>query len=434
MANLHGWNPRRLLRWHRGVYSRLCASVTLTAAFLCCDTPGIRLVDPEAVSDSSTGVTFHVTLEDSALAAALGWEDGVPNAPISYYRIMEGTPIQTAEADSDGTLRLPDLLPGQYRFAAYRLLQAEEAGATGGQTRAFGDGLVVKVDSPQVVELTLRADRAGSIVISELRGGGRYEGPDYGWPDYDYFGYFELYNNGDTTVFLDGMLWGSGFTIHTDGGYSCVMTSPYRNDTLGLWARYFHQFPGSGTDYPLAPGQAAVIALDAVDHSVAHPSLPDLTGAVFELEGTADADNPAVPNAPEVGPGHRIFETHGLDVSCMSGCFLAHAANVAGLVTERLPFFDGTDWVRIPMESVIDVVTTGIWSSSYDQFTPCATKVHRNLDRLEEPQSEVFYDVSISTQRRVLRMGPGGFPLLQDVGVSFLDFILAPRSPGWVEY
>ena len=410
------------------------AAAIVSLVLVGCDTPGIRLVDPDSPSDSSAGVKFQVTLEDSVLAEALGWEDGVPAALISYHRIMEGTPIQTTETDSVGSLHLSALLPGQYRFAAYRMLREEETGATDGLIRAFGDGMVVKLDSPQVVELTLRADRAGSVVMSEIRGGGRYEGPNSGWPVYDYFGYFELYNNSDTTVYLDGMLWGYGFSINAGGAFLCDTWAPYRNDPLGIWVRYFHQFPGSGKDYPLVPGQAAVVAQDAVDHSVVHPILPDLSGAVFELEGNADADNPDVPNAPSVGPGGLLHFTHGLDIRCTNGCFLAQAANVGTLLTERLTLFGGSHWVRIPMESVLDVVTTGIWTPSYDQWPPCATEENRSLDRLEKPEFEVFYDVSIATQRRVLRMGPGGFPLLQDVGVSFSDFFLAPRSPGWIEY
>ena len=390
-------------------------------------------MNPDIPADSSTGVTFKVTLEDSALAAALGWENGVPGALISYYRIMEGTPIQTTETDSVGSLHLSALLPGQYRFAAYRMLREEETEPTGGQIRAFGDGLVVHVQPPQVVELTLRADRRGSVVISEMRREARYEGPGAGWPDYDYFGFFELYNNSDTTVYLDGMLWGKGFTINDDyTPYPCSMTSQYRNDRDGIWARYFHQFPGNGTDYPLAPGQTAVVAIDALDHSVVHPSLPDLSGADFELEGTADADNPDVPNMPDAGP-RKSPDHHGLDMGCSNGCFLAQATAVNLLVSKRLSFFDGTDWKRIPVESILDVVTTDSWNPTMDQWTPCPTKVDRSLDRLEIQEDGVYDDVSVSLQRKILGLGTGGSPLLHDLGVSFWDFYIAPRTPGWIE-
>jgi len=386
-----------------------------------------------AASDSSTGVTFRVTLEDSALAGALGWEEGVPGALISYHRISGEAPIRTAETDSKGSVVLHDMLPGRYRLAAFRVLLKDETEPTGGLIRAFGDGLIRSVYPPQSVELTLRADWAGSVVISEVRDESLYLGPGSIYPEYDWGGYIELYNSSDTTVYLDGMLWGKGFGINNDGrgANSCASTALYRNDPQDMWVRYLRQFPGSGTDYPLAPGETAVIAQNAVDHSVVHPSFPDLTGADFECISLAGADNPDVPNLPDVGPtGIPFF----LDVGCGSGCFLAEAADLASLATERLPFFGGTDWMRIPVESILDVVTTDIWTPTYDQFDPCATKVHRSLDRLEEPEYEVFFDVSVSTQRRVLRMGPGGFPLLQDVGVSYWDFELAPRSPGWIQY
>jgi len=422
--------PRRLRRRHSGAYSALCALAFLAMTVLSCDTPGIRLVNPD-VSDSSAGVTFRVTLEDSGLAEALGWEGGVPGALISYHRISGEAPIRTVEADSSGSVVVRDMLPGRYRLAAYRVLQEDETGPTGGQIRAFGDGLIRSVYPSQLVELTLRADRRGSIVISEVRIGTTYQGSGSIYPEYDYFGYFELYNNGETTIYLDGMLWGNGFTINKDGGYSCESTALYRNDPQDMWVRYLRQFPGSGTDYPLAPGETAVIAQDAVDHSVVHPSFPDLTGADFELRSLAGVDNPDVPNMPDVGTRGIPFY---LETICSMGCFLAEAADVAFLPIERLPFFGGSDWMRVPVESILDVLTTDIWTPTYDQFDPCVTKVHRSLDRLEEPEYEVSYDVSMSTQRRVLWMGPGGFPLLQDVGVSFWDFELAARSPGWIEY
>jgi len=422
------WRP---WRQRSCAYFVLCTPAILALTILSCDTPGIRLVNPD-VSDSASGATFRVTLEDSALAEALGWEDGVPGALISYHRISGEAPIRTAETDSNGSLLL-NILPGRYRLAAYRVLQEDETGPTGGLIRAFGDGLIRSVYPPQLVELTLRADRRGEVVISEFREGGRYEGPGSLWPAYDSFGYFEVYNNGDTTVYLDGMLWGKGFGINNDGrgANSCASTALYRNDPQVLWVRHLRQFPGSGTDYPLAPGETAVIAQNAVDHSVVHPSLPDLTGADFEFIYAAGVDNPDVPNVADVGPRGELPQ---LEMGCSAGCFLAQAVDLASLPIERLPFFDGTDWLRIPVESILDVVTTDIWTPSMDQFDPCATKVHRSLDRLEDPQYEVYYDVSISPQRRVLRIGPGGFPLLQDVGVSFWDFQLAPRSPGWIEY
>jgi len=95
-----------------------------------------------------------------------------------------------------------------------------------------------------------------------------------------------------------------------------------------------------------------------------------------------------------------------MDISCHKGCFLAQAADVESLVRERDPFFSGRyDWVQIPMETIFDMVTTGNWSASQDGYGPCANQVQRNLDRLARPLHDVFYDVTIAMQRRVLRIG-----------------------------
>jgi len=407
------------------------STLLFTAA---CDTRGVGLIDPESDPNPDRTVTITTRLEDSGLADALGWEAGVPGAQISYYRILGEAGIQTAQTDATGRVSLGGILRGQYRFAAYRALENDETGATNDQVRAFGDGLTVWVSPPQDVELTLRSDKTGSLVMSEIRGGGRYGGPGSEWPDYDSFGYFELYNNADTTIYLDGMLWGYGFHISRDGVNSCETTEPFRNDPRGVWTTYFHQFPGSGSEYPLMAGETAVVALDGVDHSVVHPDLPDLSSADFELEGRTDADNPDVPNMPYEGTVYVPSFSHGLRISCDFGCFLAQAADVESLERQRPTFLSGNyDWVQIPIESILDVVTSGIWNPSYDGTAdPCAVKVQRRLDRLEKPLDDVYYDVTIAMQRRVLRIGASGFPVLHDVGVSFSDFVIAPRTPGWI--
>ena len=60
------------------------------------------------------------------------------------------------------------------------------------------------------------------------------------------------------------------------------------------------RFPGSGTDYPLAPGHAALVAKEAIDHSAISPWQPDLSHADFEWP--VGVNNPDVPNLQDIGP------------------------------------------------------------------------------------------------------------------------------------
>ncbi|KPJ92373.1 MAG: hypothetical protein AMS18_07550 [Gemmatimonas sp. SG8_17] len=418
------YTPRRPLIW--------TATVIALGLIAACDTPGVTLVDPDVTGGEDRSWTITVFLEDADLAAALGWSNGVPGATVSLHRLQEEFDLLTGVTDSSGQVRFDPMLPGQYRIAAERVLQAGETGPTGGVLRAFGDGVRVWKDST-ALDLHLRADRRGSLVISEIRTTGRYG--DASWNTYDGYQYFEIYNNSDTTVYLDGMLWGRTFHYLVEApASSCAGSEPLRNDPAGIWASYFHQFPGSGTEYAVAPGQSILVAQDAVDHTVVHPNLPDLTVADFELEGPADVDNPEVPNMPYVGLASLIFQPHGVLISCvLNPCFLAAAADPASL--ERTPYPSNLEWARIPMEAVIDVVSAGIWVPAYDRIgNPCAIAVGGDMDRLEYPSYPIYYDPFLAFQRKVLRVSAQGRPILQDVNVSFVDLWEGPRSPGSIEH
>ncbi len=398
------------------------------AAVTACDTPGVTLVKPDTANPDDKGTTIHVTLEDSALAEALGWSQGVPNALVQLHRHIDPFRPDTVYTDSTGHVSVTNLLPGFYRVAAYRVLAAGQSDTS---TRAFGGGF--KTNLPATVELEMAADRAGSLVVSELYSSGtRPVDLDYGWD-----GFFELYNNTDTTVYLDGMLWGWALGRSGSALRTCDELRPFREDPMGLWSLEFHQFPGAGTDYPVAPGQVVTVARDAVDHSIVHPALPDLSKADFELEGTADPDNPDVPNLPTVGLGQNLLG-HGMPISSSKVYFLAQPVDPTSLETAVIP--GDIRWARIPADRVIDVVHgagVNLDAASTLTLNQQCRWVNRSFDRL----GWAFYrpggpggDLSVSLQRRVLRLTEAGRPILQDVNTSFVDFSVATRSPGWIEF
>ena len=255
------------LRWPVARILLGTASAIAITSFVGCDTAGVTLVDPDIATGRDT-VTFHVRLEDSALAQALGWADGVPGAEIQLHRIGDPFQPHVLNTDSAGKAYISNLLPGLYKIAGYRVLSDDETDPTGGVTRAFGDGFKQELGSKGTVSLALGADEAGSLVISEAYdGGGTGALGDYHWARFT-----ELYNNSDTTVYLDGMLLGYSFGISLANVFTCEENQLFREDPLGLLSQEFHQFPGTGSDYPVAPGQVVVVALDAVDHSHADPT------------------------------------------------------------------------------------------------------------------------------------------------------------------
>ncbi len=404
--------------------------VVTVFAVAACDTPGVKLVDPDVFNpDPDKGTTIQVQLEDSALAEALGWSQGVPNAEVQLHRIIDPFNPDTLFTDSAGNVNLAEVFPGLYMIAALRVLDSGEAAAVGGVVRAYGDGLKRNLPAG-IVQLALRASQRGSLVISELYPQYSYD-PDYWWAQF-----VELYNNSDTTVFLDGMLWGDGFGSYSSNLLPCSELEPFREDRLGIWVRELHQFPGSGRDYPVRPGQVVTIALDAIDHSASYPQFPDLTAADFELEGTSDVDNPDVPNMPSVGlwhdpRGHGMYHGEG-----GGPFFLAAPVDPQSLATAQ--DWQGKRWARVPAEKLVDVIKMHRASTtSAPQGLPqyyCDNWVYPVFERLGGGHFISYEHPRMSMHRRVLRTRPGGDPVLQDVNTSFVDFLRGSISPGRIEY
>ncbi len=418
-----GCQMRALKRMLLGTATAITLAVLTT-----CDTPGVTLVDPEVTGDDDRSLTITVQLEDTTLARELGWARGVPDAEVHLMRVGEEFDPIIIMTDSTGKAVLESVLPGLYRMAVYRVLREEETGPTGGRVRAFGDGRVGQLAMGASIAFNLLADQPGSLVFSEVQLKGRYDGTNPAL--YDWFVYFELYNNSDSTIYLDGMLWGHAWGIASQySTFPCAVTEPFRTDPLGLWSNWLHRFPGSGADYPVAPGQTVVVALDAVDHSVVHPKLPDLTQVDFELQGHGDADNPDVPNLPEVGPDPYPY-SHGVQPTSTAPMFLARALDLTALDQMKDPFW-AHPWVRIPPDAVLDVVDIDGMTPDIDALIapPCHWAVHPSMNRLEAVWLLSPYDATLTLQRRVLRIIDGRF-VLQDVNTSFVDFFEAKRNPG----
>jgi len=408
----------------RLVLPGVCVTWLLTG----CTAGEVELYEPEG-SGLGQGLTVKVGLEESAaeIGEALGWTEGVPEAEVRVHRLGTEFRWQTALTDSAGEARLPDLIPGLYRLAAYRALTDDEAAQLGSRRRAFGDGLMLDISGARTETLALAPDRRGALLISELYGAA----PLVAEVQWNYHHYLEVYNNSDTTVFLDGMIlgWVFGHRFEYSNGYTCLESAPFRNDPDGVWSTSFHQFPGSGAEYPLAPGQNAVVAIDAIDHSQIHPSFPDLTHADFELLGPADVDNPAVPNMPDIGLEYDRLG-HGMTLRIGWAFFLSQAVDIETLPRgQPWPEYD-IEYVRFPRQALLDVLATEKNDALDEQNLPrCRESVHRNFDRLAGGFARKN-DLEYSVQRIVIDYTPDGRAILQDTNTSAVDLVSALYTVG----
>ena len=266
---------------------------------------GTELVTPPYQPPTTITLVFRPDSEDAATASALGWTRGIPNVQVTLTSLdSTNSAPQLIQGSDSGTLVLDQLSAGRYLVEAARWLSDSERAQLPAGDDALGFVARVRlITASATAEMPIRlpANRRKSLVISEWA---------FNAHAYQYGGFLELYNNSDTTVYLDGMLIARGFDVAFDyPNFPCALYTSVTNDPTSIWARVIQKFPGTGRDYPVAPGQTIVIATDAIDHRPVDSSAIDLRSANFEFTAPVDVDNPAVPNMIDVG---IINLNHGL--------------------------------------------------------------------------------------------------------------------------
>ncbi len=269
--------------------------------------------NPGTVQRSSITIRVTVDPADVAIATAAGVTTAA--VPVRLTRVGGTEAPRTGITGGDGRVTFAGLLEGTYELTVERRLSASElaqlpAGDRDASVLAAGTQLFLSPPVNRALELALVATRRGSLVISEVFPFNMGLETNVG---YGFGTYLEVYNNSDTTSYLDGMLLAqTSLTLHYGfSQYPCAsVNTAARLDSTGVAVILIHGFPGGGREYPVLPGEAKVIAVDAMDHNAARPDggQLDLSRAAFEQIGNeADIDNPFVPNMLRVQAGSGIF-------------------------------------------------------------------------------------------------------------------------------
>jgi hypothetical protein len=403
---------------------RLTVASVALAALAGCDPGSVTLFQPLQDSGPASPVV-EVTLL---------LPDGSP-APESLVHYLRVEPFDykwhAARTDDSGRLTL-ELSPGFLYWLAGEY--------DGGFHGTFGGGQrvwVEKGDSLEVV-IPLRTPRTTGVAISEVAIGFPFSG-ETGGQAYQLGQYIELANLGEEVVYLDGMLVGRAYHWWTNteqyGHHRCADTESMRNDPDGIWSQTMWRFPGSGTEHPLLPGEAAMIAVVAADHRPVHPSLLDLSAARFEFGWPGYADNPSAANLIRLGPSESTglgavdpfwFVASPTDFDALPEALDPGAGNGnAGSAPQPHR--------RVPREAIQDVAF--LWNDNTGSYSgilpspPCTDPVHVSFDAIPGGFQK-SNDLYRSRQRR--RVTVEGRSILLDTNTSQVDFMLAERTPGWL--
>lgn len=208
-------------------------------------------------------------------------------------------------SDSEGIVEVSGLLSDVYFISVNRVISDDEKElipeAQAGTYRLINRGMPTITISPAVsgtMEMYLQLVLEGApIVFSEIYASGP---PGSGLYFHDK--YVEFYNQTDSVLYLDGLAIARVYSNSSQG-------LNYINDPEFVYTNNIWIFPGSGTDYPIQPGQFVVCAQDAIDHRFNAPNSVDLSNVDFEFykDDAPDISNPNIPNMI------RIFQDSGVD-------------------------------------------------------------------------------------------------------------------------
>jgi hypothetical protein len=211
---------------------------------------------PEGYTGEIVYVVRFINLTDNSETVALAGRDGVATAslmPGIYNVIVSAGWLQgNIEFNFSGTANNVNIL-------------------LGGSTESDGS---IKIPLPIV------ASEPGTLVFKELYYvGSRTPANSTYFRDQ----FYELYNNGESTIYIDGLCLG---TIYSQLASANQPTwEDIENAENYIFYQWLFQFPGTGKDYPLNPGESVVIAQWATNHQVEALNLSspvNLTSAEFE--------------------------------------------------------------------------------------------------------------------------------------------------------
>jgi hypothetical protein len=374
-------------------------------------------------------VVPQFALRDSAIVRLLGGSaQAAAGAEVRLQR-SGSSAVVTGALDDTGGFVSSDLLEGSYQISIRRVLTAaerERLAVVAPDADAFVAAAEITVSAQRTERRpTASFGRRGSVIISEIN---HAEPLAYSGSQFYSNGHFvELYNNGDTTIYLDGLTIALGFGASYDyPNFPCTLYAPLTLDTLGIWSRYMWRMPGDGQQYPLAPGQAAVFASDAIDHTPFAPGAANLSGATFEATGTGGVDNPAVPNAVQFGPSTYPSGGGFVMFTTVKVVVLATRLELAGLTQQGQPGAEDVTLAGIPAASILDVVTNRPAIGS--EYGACPGPLAQRFER----QGATLLDGTDARtlQRRVLYNRNDGRRVLQRTGASAADFDARAATPG----
>ena len=237
------------------------------------------------VSDIGDIETFSISINTRSMVEGISPIDLTIQLVNAKEDINRSVPVTGATTVVDG------LMPGTYHINIGGNVKSSVDGKTYYMNASQSNIAVVTND----IELTFNVTgaMASALVFKEIYwsctknaiGSGNYLVEQF----------YEIYNNSDATIYIDGLYLSALYPLATTATPPNWGTIDSENNVFGTWV---FQIPGEGSDYPLEPGESCIIASMALDHkNLQNSNSPvNLGDAEFECYTGHALGNQPAPN------------------------------------------------------------------------------------------------------------------------------------------
>lgn len=297
---------------------------------------------------------------------------------------------------------------------------------------------VVVSGSDVALPLLMTHSKAGSIIIKEIYCGGCKKLPQEG--DYQLDQYFILHNNDYQIHYLDSLCFGALCPDNAHGTNQFVTKDPQTGESIfpdflpvgqAVW-----QFPGDGDDFPLQPGEDAVVCLRAaIDHTLQYPLSVNLNRpeyfACYNITLFPDPRFQPAPGdliSPDryLNPIIKMSKAKGYYISINSPALVVWKSKGISMQEfvndpDNLTPVPGNsaygDVVKVPYEWVVDAVEVFNGAS-----TGNAKRLAPSADAGYVFQTDTFLGHSLMRHKDLENSEKSGYEVLVDTNNSMNDF------------
>lgn len=245
-------------------------------------------------------ISVNARIDEAALAET---DIEVESYTVTFTNANTG--LKATAQTENGIATVEGLTPGLYNINANAIVNI---GATNYIVAGGLSNVNLSTDGQEVV-IPVTATEESALIFKEIYYAGcTYPSPSESDPNATawYFRdqFYEIYNNSAHIVYADGLCIAE--TVFASYDFSKIYEYNIENADQYVFAQAIWQIPGTGNDYPVAPGESIVVAQWATNHKDEELSKGvspvDLSGADFEAieeektlwNGLVITDNPAV--------------------------------------------------------------------------------------------------------------------------------------------